>query len=94
MSLLLFYTGPVVFVSGVVIDTLTEINVESVDLMDGETESENESPVPLEEEQHAAAIEIECLSGAENDRTVNNLYLHSNWKSVPCTTITPPPDRI
>lgn len=94
LSLLLFFTGPVIFISGVVSDSLTEINVEAVDLMDGESESENETPVPLEEEQHATAFEIEHVLGGETKSTANDLYLHSNWKSVPCTTITPPPDIV
>jgi hypothetical protein len=93
LSLLLFFTSPVMFISGTVFDTLTDVNVETVDLLDGETESENETPAPLEEEQHATAFEIEHLIGEELIKSRNDLYLHSNWKSVPCTTITPPPDR-
>lgn len=94
LSLLLFFTGPIMFISGAVFDTLSDVKVEAVDLLDGETESENETPAPLEEEQHATAFEIEHLFGEELIKSRNDLYLHSNWKSVPCTTITPPPDRI
>jgi len=94
ISLLLFFTGPVVFISGAVFDTFTDVNVEAVDLMDGETESENETPAPLEEEQHATSFEIEHVFGGEAKKAASDLYLHSNWKSVPCTTITPPPDVV
>lgn len=94
LSLLLFFTGPVVFISGVVLDSIAEINVEAVDLMDGESESENETPAPLEEEQHATAFEIEHVLDGETKNTANDLYLQSNWKSVTFTTITPPPDVV
>tara|TARA_R100000951_G_C2574458_1_gene159882 strand:- start:140 stop:460 length:321 start_codon:yes stop_codon:yes gene_type:complete len=94
VSLLLFFTSPVIFISGVVFDSLIELNVEAVDLMDGETESENETPAPLEEEQHATTFEIDRVLDGEAKKAANDLYLHSNWKSVPCTTITPPPDFI
>ena len=93
-SLLLLFSGPIMFISGVVFDSLAEINVEAVDLMDGETESENETPTPLEEEQHAIAFELKQAFSEETQKSANDLYLHSNWKSVPCTTITPPPDLI
>ncbi|MEX1192764.1 MAG: hypothetical protein WEA99_12390 [Brumimicrobium sp.] len=94
ISLLLFFTGPVIFISGVVFDSLTEVNIEHVDLLDSESETENEIPVPLEEEQHSISIEIQDTFGSEITETINNLYLHSDWKSVPRTTITPPPDFI
>lgn len=94
VSLLLFFTSPILFISGVVFDTLSDVNVETVDLLDGETESENETPVSLEEEQHATAFEIGHVFGGETKEAANDLYLHSNWKSVPCTTITPPPDLL
>lgn len=94
VSLLLFFTSPILFISGVVFDTLTNVNVEAVDLIDGESESENETPMPLEEESHATAFKIEHVFGGETREAANDIYLHSDWKSVPCTTITPPPDQI
>lgn len=72
---------------------MTNVNIETVDLLDGESESENETQTPLEEEQLATSIETQDTFGKELT-AINNLYLHSNWKSVPRTTITPPPDRL
>lgn len=95
LSLLLFFTSPIIFISGVVFDTFSDVNIEAVDLLDGETESENEVPTPLEEEeQHATALETEQVVDKETKKSATELYLQSNWKSVPCTTITPPPDLV
>lgn len=79
------------FISGAVFDSFTEMSAEAVDLMDGETETEHETPAPLEEEQHATTFEFKQAFVDEIQKSTNDLYLHSNWKSVPCTTITPPP---
>ena len=90
-SILLFFTESILFISGTAFDTLMDVKIEKVDLLDGETDTVNETPAPLEE-QHATAFEMQHLLGEEFVNLKNDAYLHSIWKSVPCTTTTPPPD--
>lgn len=92
ISLMLFFTGPVMFISGVFFDTFSEINVEQVDLLENESENENETPTPLEEEQHTASIKFNEYFSNQYLFSLSSIYKNQNWKSISLTTVTPPPD--
>lgn len=89
---MLFFTGSVMYISGVFFDTFSEMNIEQVDLLESESENENETPTPLEEEQHNASIKINEHFLNQYLNRLSNVYKNQNWTSISITTITPPPD--
>ncbi len=89
---MLFFTGPVMYISGVFFDSFSEINVEQADLLESESESENETPTPLEEEQHEASIKFGGYFINEYLKGLPAIYKNQRWKSISITTVTPPPD--
>lgn len=92
LSLLLFFTSPVIFISGVVFDMFSDISVEQADLLENESDNKKPAQTPLEEEQHIDSLEFNEGFPNEYSNGLPTIYLNQNWTSISISIITPPPD--
>lgn len=93
---MLFFTSPVVFLSGIVFDSLSDIGIEHVDLMDGETENESELKTPIqtptEEEQEHTPFVISIFQNSNENNTLWTMY-SAFWDNVSLPIPTEPPEQ-